>query len=285
MARFSLELARNVVRDPEVDRHLDALRPLIRSEYTFTTSGDYRAYPRANPSERIPPTEKEIEHILRYLDKVRPRLNAVIRLLKDRQGQRGLDVGICYGLIDIVLRERYDVLIEGAELPVNIPAYCALVLNRGIPVTPWQLGTPPPFRQDSFEFVVFMEVLEHLKLPPGRTIKTLASLIKPGGTIVLTTPNFARFENTAKLMRGENIVDQYREDLPGDIDVTDYVGHIREYTVGEIVAYIEDAGLTIEKLLMCNQWSAHDRPLPDPLSNDIMIVSARKSSQFSMERQ
>ena len=277
MAHFSLQVAQNAVCDPEVDCYLDRLRPLIRTEYTTTLGGDYRSYPPPNPNEQIPPTGKDIHHILGYLDTVRPRLNAVISLLKDCKGQRGLDVGICYGLIDIVLRERYGVRIEGAELPLNIPAYCSLALNRGIPITPWCLGTPPPFEPASFDFVVFMEVLEHLKLPPGRTIDTLASLIRPGGMLILTTPNFARYENIAALSRGESIVETYREDLPDDVDVTDYVMHIREYTISEVVEYVENTGLRIEKLLMCNQWSAHDRLLPNPLLNDIMIVCAKKS--------
>ena len=102
---------------------------------------------------------------------------------------------------------------------------------------------------------------------------TLASLIKPGGMLVLTTPNFARYENIVALIKGENIVEAYREDLPDSADVTDYVGHIREYTIAEIVEHIENAGLVIEQLLMCNQWAVL---LPNPLLNDIMIVCARK---------
>lgn len=59
MTRFSLQLAQNAVRDPEVDYHLDALRPLIRTEYHFTLSGDYRSYPQPDPNERIRPTEED----------------------------------------------------------------------------------------------------------------------------------------------------------------------------------------------------------------------------------
>ena len=276
MAHFPLQDARNAVCDPQVDGHLDALRPVIRKEYTFTLLGDYRTYPRPDPNERIPATEEDTDHILGYLEETRPRLNAVICLLKECEGQRGLDVGICYGLVDIVLRETYGVLIEGAELPLNIPAYCALALNRGIPITPWALGTPSPFEPESFDFVVFMEVLEHLKLPPGRTIHTLGTLIRPGGMLILTTPNLARYGNIAALIRGERILEPYREDLPESVDVTDYVGHIREYTVGEVVEYVEHADLVIEQLLMCNQWSPHERLHPNPLLNDIMIVCAGK---------
>ena len=276
LTSFGLQAVQNAIRDPEVDSHLDALRPLIRSEYTFTTSGDYRSYPPPDPDKLMEPTEEDINNILVYLDQVRPRFNAVISLLKDRWGQRGLDVGICYGLIDVVLRETYGVLIEGAELPINIPAYCAIPLNRGIPVTPWQLGTTPPFDPESFDFIVFMDVLEHLKLPPGRTIATLASLIKPGGALVLTTPNFARYENIAKLVRGENIVQPYPEDLPDEVDSTDYVGHIREYTIGEVARHIEDAGLVIEHMSTCNQWRPHNELLPNPLLNDIIIAYATK---------
>lgn len=279
MTNFQLQAVRNAVCDPEVDHGLDALRLVVRSDYTFTISGDYRSYPPPNPDERMKSTEKDIQNILSYLDQVWPRYNTVISLLKYRRGQRGLDVGTGYGLIDVVLRETYGVLIEGVELPINIPAYCAIPLNHGIPITPWRLGTPSPFDPESFDFVIFMDVLEHLKLPPGRTIVTLASLIKQGGALVLTAPNLARYENIAKLIGGKSILEAFREDLPDEADVTDHVGHIREYTIAEVIEYVENSGLVIEQLLTCNQWRAHDDLLSNPLLNDIIIVYATKTAK------
>ena len=201
----------------------------------------------------------------------------VISLLKEETG-RGLDVGICYGLIDVVLTDDYGVQIEGSELPFNINAYCAIPLNRGLPVTPWDLNSSPPFERESFSFVVLMEVLEHLKLPPRRTISRISSLIEPGGRLILTTPNLARQSNIEALQHGRNIVEAYREDLPDGVDVTDYVAHVREYTILEVVEHVEQAGLVVQQVLTCNQWAPHDR-LNEPHLNDIMIIDARKARE------
>ena len=111
-------------------------------------------------------------------------------------------------------------------------------MNRGIRVTPWALDTPPPFETETFAFIVLMEVLEHLKLPPSRTISSVCSLIEPNGRFILTTPNIARQANIDALQRGQNVVESYREDLPYDVDVTDYVAHIREYTITEVVEHV-----------------------------------------------
>lgn len=272
---FHIGETRNAVLDPEVDRFIDRLPPLIEREYTFTTGGDYRSYPRADPELRIPATEEHVGRIRRYLRNVRPRMNVVISMLKE-ETRRGLDIGICYGLIDVVLADEFGVQIEGSELPFNINAYCAIPLNRGLRVTPWDLTFPPPFERETFSFVVLMEVLEHLKLPPRRTISRISSLIEPGGRLILTTPNIARQGNIEALQRGRNIVETYREDLPEGVDVTDYVAHIREYTISEVVEHVEHAGLTVQQVLTCNQWAPHDR-LIEPRLNDIMIIDARKA--------
>lgn len=271
---FDISETKNAVLDPEVDHFIEHMPLAIEREYAFTTHGDYRSYPRIDPEQRIPATEEHIGCVLRYLRQVRPRLNTVISLLKEERG-RGLDVGIGFGLIEVVLTDYFGVQIEGSELPSNINSYCAIPLNRGIRVTPWDLGSVPPFRRGTFNFLVLMEVLEHLKLPPGRTISRIASLIAPGGRLILTTPNIARQANIEALKYGRNIVEAYREDLQDNLDVTDYVSHIREYTISEVVEHVENAGLRIEQVLTCNQWAPHDG-LHEPLRNDIIIVDARK---------
>ena len=273
---FQTSATKSAILDPEVDRFIDHLPSLIECEYSFTTPGDYRTFPAVDSEQRIPATVEEIDDVKRYLQAVRPRLNAVISLLKTDTG-RGLDIGICFGLIDFVLKDCYDVQIEGSELPVNINAYCAIPLNCEIPVTPWELGTPPPFEPGSFDFVVLMEVLEHLKLPPGRILATVSSLIAPGGRLILTTPNIARQANIEALRCGQNIVESFREDLPDGVDVTNYVAHIREYTISEVVEHVEQAGLRVAQVLTCNQWQSHDRLEENPCRNDIMIIEARKA--------
>src|SRR5208283_1276678 len=47
-------------------------------------------------------------------------------------------------------------------------------------------GGPAP---DEFDLIVFMEVLEHLVLPPDLVIGYLAARLRDGGILIVTTPN------------------------------------------------------------------------------------------------
>lgn len=93
--------------------------------------------------------------------------------------------------------------------------------------------------------------------------------------MLLTTPNIARQSNIDRLERGENILEPFREDLPPDRDVTDFVSHIREYSVQEIVDLVEAVDLRIEDLAMCNLM---DAPLAsDPLRNHYTFLLAQRA--------
>ncbi|MCK7516128.1 MAG: class I SAM-dependent methyltransferase [Desulfobacterales bacterium] len=46
-----------------------------------------------------------------------------------------------------------------------------------------------PFPDNTFDFVLFLEVIEHLITGPTRVLQELARVLKPGGILVLTTDN------------------------------------------------------------------------------------------------
>ena len=46
-----------------------------------------------------------------------------------------------------------------------------------------------PFADDSFDLVTGMEILEHLALDPYFFFSEAARVLKPGGHLLLTTPN------------------------------------------------------------------------------------------------
>lgn len=273
MSSFPVSHARNAPFDAEIDRELMALAPCI-SEETFPALQDYRQFHPGEPDHegRLGPEATRLS-----LHLARPRYNWIISKLRRRRGERGLDIGLCWGFADVVLHESYGIEMVGGEHPQNIPVYCRWVRSRGLRVEPWELGKMPcPFPPESFDFVIFSEVLEHLKLPPLRTLGEVLAPLKAGGTLILTTPNIARQSNIDALRRGDNILEPYREDVPDGTDVTDYVGHIREYTVAEVVDLVEAAGLRIEEMVMCN-WM--DEPLArNPLLNLYTCVLATKES-------
>lgn len=46
-----------------------------------------------------------------------------------------------------------------------------------------------PFKNNTFDFIIFNEVFEHLRINPILTLKEINRVLKPGGILLLTTPN------------------------------------------------------------------------------------------------
>ena len=271
MSRFDITRAYNASFDPEIDAQLMDLAEFITEEY-FPLIQDYRDLHPGEPdaSGHLGPEAARVS-----LNLARPRYNLIVQMLRTLKGASGADIGPAFGFLDLLLVERYGLRIVATEHPDNLPAYTGLLRARGIEVRPWLLGRDScPLESDSLDFVIFAEVLEHLKLPPLRTLREVTAPLKAGGTLLLTTPNIARQASIDRLERGENILEPFREDAPPDRDVTDFVAHIREYTVQEVVELVEAAGLRITELAMCN-WI--DAPLHvDPLRNHYTCLLAIK---------
>jgi SAM-dependent methyltransferase len=92
-----------------------------------------------------------------------------------------------------------------------------------------------PFADGWFDVVLFCEVLEHLLHDPLFALREIRRVLKPEGTLILTTPNVARLENVARLLAGENIYDPYSGYGP-------YGRHNREYTLEEVRRLLEHVG-------------------------------------------
>ncbi|MCU1393887.1 MAG: SAM-dependent methyltransferase [Ilumatobacteraceae bacterium] len=96
-----------------------------------------------------------------------------------------------------------------------------------------------PFDSDSFDVVLFCEVIEHLLMDPVAALREIQRVLKPGGCLVVSTPNVARLENIARVASGANIYDPYSGYGP-------YGRHNREYTRHELVKLIEFVGFDID---------------------------------------
>lgn len=66
-----------------------------------------------------------------------------------------------------------------------------------------------PYESDSFDVVIFAEIIEHLLMDPCAVLREIRRVLKVDGHLILTTPNVARLENVAKLLSGANIYDPY----------------------------------------------------------------------------
>lgn len=84
-----------------------------------------------------------------------------------------------------------------------------------------------PYLDNSFDVVIFAEIIEHLLNDPCKVLREIKRVLKPNGTLILTTPNVSRLENVARMISGTNIYDPYSGYGP-------YGRHNREYNRHEL---------------------------------------------------
>jgi SAM-dependent methyltransferase len=98
-----------------------------------------------------------------------------------------------------------------------------------------------PFSDGCFEVVLFCEVIEHLQSDPVSVLREIKRVLKPGGHLILTTPNVSRLENVCRMIQGANIYDPYSGYGP-------YGRHNREYNKHELASLLSYCGFDIDLL-------------------------------------
>lgn len=115
---------------------------------------------------------------------------------------------------------------------------------------------PFPYADRSMDCVIFCEIVEHLLLNPDFSVSEMARILRPGGWLIVTTPNVARLANAIRLFRGKNINDGYS---PYGI----YGRHNREYTMQEVVDLVQRHSFRVEEKRLKNIY-------PHPLKTRVL---------------
>ena len=96
---------------------------------------------------------------------------------------------------------------------------------------------------NTFDVILMTEVFEHFALNPVKTLERIKTLLRPGGRLLLTTPNWGHlptFNSWKELPENDETEEQrYLELLR--------CGHVYQYSKSELDDIFSDAGLKIEK--------------------------------------
>lgn len=109
---------------------------------------------------------------------------------------------------------------------------------------------PLPYADNSFDAIVFSEVIEHLSGSPLPALKEMARVLQPGGRLIITTPNQHYFKDRLKILgdivRGRPFEPfgefQRSMQLHGP---QRYYNHSRLFTMQELRWLCEQAGLEV----------------------------------------
>lgn len=128
-----------------------------------------------------------------------------IQLIKDvakkkpNHPQKLLSIACSTGVIEEKIKNQLGIEVYGIDAAKN-PLH--LAKKRGIITKYVDVNKSLPFRNGYFDFVFAGEIIEHI-FDTKSFMKEICRVLKLGGYLVLTTPNFARFDDRLKLLFGK----------------------------------------------------------------------------------
>ncbi len=153
----------------------------------------------------------------------------ILSLLGPANSRRMLDVG-CGGGTFLADARDAGWAVSGLEINAEFPEFCRKEL--GIEDVKVGLISDPPFPDASFDAVAMLDVLEHM-YDPVASVTQCARLLKPGGVLVVKSPNGAvqlRKEHVKKaLRRGDGYVAT--------------IGHLNQFTPQTLSLAFRKGGL------------------------------------------
>lgn len=181
-----------------------------------------------------------------YFRQTLNRVHHAIEMLRELGVTKGriLDVGAFFGNFAAPLqRLGYEVTaVDRYTRYANaMPAHIRYLQSIGVNVihTTREDEADKLAALGQFDAVLAMAVIEHIPHTPRFFLDMLASHVRPGGALLLDTPNIARYWARKALSEGrsvhQDIAIQFNTDIP-------YEGHHREYTLAEMQWMLGKAG-------------------------------------------
>jgi SAM-dependent methyltransferase len=238
--------------------HFRACRGLAEPPYTGSVSRENGRWTRESVRacfsewERQAQDEPLPEEARFYISYHAPRyarlLNTVDALMAESGAQaplRVLDVGPNFEM-ELLRRAYPDAILDslGFAHPYFVPPaggrHVEFDLNDAADAERW-----PDLGQH--DVAVVSEVVEHLHTAMHIVLRLLATYVRPGGAIVIQTPNACALHKRLRMLAGRNPYEPIRENPKNP-------GHFHEYTLGELRTEAERADLSLAGYFMANYF-------------------------------
>jgi 2-polyprenyl-3-methyl-5-hydroxy-6-metoxy-1,4-benzoquinol methylase len=182
-----------------------------------------------------------------YSKKHKKRYGRTLSVLLDQRPTKGklLEIGTS-GVYPLVLQELFpDLQVHVTDYDLTKAPKGSMTISSGersrkVPVYRLNIETTPlPVEDETFDYVICGEVLEHMEQDPMFMISEINRVLKPNGILVLTTPNIASARGIVRILKGYEpyFYMQYRK--AGTLDRHNY-----EYSVHSVTQIMKASGFT-----------------------------------------
>jgi SAM-dependent methyltransferase len=131
----------------------------------------------------------------------------------------------------------------------------------GISTVHWDLLTEEqPFRE-AFDRIFLCEVMAHLPVPPYQYLDRLRLALRPGGVLLVSTPNLHRLRNIALLLAGRDPFGPFAAPEPGT-----WRGSFLDFSAPHLRWQLERAGFA-HVMIERREFSHRASSLPARLAN------------------
>lgn len=161
--------------------------------------------------------------------------NKAFNLVK--KGSTVLDVGCSSGNFGAALIEHKGCIVDGIEPDLEDYKEATSRLRR-VANAFAEEALVSTFKNQKYDHIVFLDVIEHL-YNPATTLQLVKAHLKPGGSIIFSIPNMAHASVRLMLLKGD-----FEYGKTGLLDNT----HLHFYTLREIERVFESAGYSIKQL-------------------------------------
>lgn len=134
-------------------------------------------------------------------------------------------------------------------LDIDPDRFRAIIDSFGLEIAKANIETERlPLESDYYDLALFNELFEHMRINPITTMTEVRRVLKPGGILLLSTPNLTSFKGWLNLiLLNKTPGNVYQEYLK--LEKLGHMGHVREYTSTELKEFLEQSGFAVNQII------------------------------------